>query len=154
MLHVTCHMVHDKIMALIKWSPFLEPFGDWDKMFDDFRKGSTAGFLPATDIYEKGGNLIVEIQIPGIDAEKVDISVEDDNLIVQGKTEKRSEVEEKNYFRREIRTGSFYRTVPLPAHVQGDKASAAYDDGVLKISIPKQVEKKGKKIKVEVKKSK
>jgi HSP20 family protein len=141
-------------MALIKWTPFLEPFGDWDKMVDEFRRTPGAGFSPAMDIYEKGKDLIVEMQLPGIDADKVDVSVENDVLTVQGKSEKKSEVEEKNYYRKEIHQGGFYRSISLPAHVVGDKAKASYDEGVLKISIPKKEEVKGKKVKVEVKKKK
>ena len=132
----------------------LEPFGDWDKMFDEFRRASNAGFSPAMDIYEKGHDLMVEMQLPGIDPQKVEVSVENDVLTVQGKTEKKSEVEDKNYYRKEIHQGSFFRSIALPAHVVGDKAKAAYDDGVLKISVPKKEEAKGKKLKVEVKKKK
>ena len=132
----------------------LEPFGDWDKMFDEFRRASNSGFSPAMDIYEKGHDLMVEMQLPGIDADKVEVSVENDVLTVQGKSEKKSEVEEKNYYRKEIHAGSFYRSIALPAHVVGDKAKASYDDGVLKIAIPKKEEAKAKKVKVEVKKKK
>ena len=139
-------------MSLIKWSPFLEPFGDMDKFFEDFRKGSMATFSPALDVYEKNNNLIVEAQLPGIDGEKVEVSVDNDMLTIQGKSEKRSEVEEKNYFRKEIHTGSFYRCVPLPAHVDGKKANAEFCDGVLKITIPKLKQENVSKVKVNVKK--
>jgi len=141
-----------KNMPLVKWSPFMEPF-NFDKFFDDFQKGSTAGFSPAIDMYEKGNNVIVEAQLPGIDAEKVDISVEDDVLTIQGKMEKKSEVEEENYFRREIHKGSFYRSVLLPAHVEGDKAQAEFEEGLLKVIIPKVRKSAAKKIKVQAKKT-
>jgi len=139
-------------MPLVKWSPFMEPFGDLDKVFEDLKKGSVAGFAPAIDMYEKGNNVIVEAELPGIDPEKVDISVEDDVLTIKGKTEKKSEVEEKNYYRKEMQAGSFYRSVLLPAHVQGDKAEANFEEGVLKITIPKEKAKEAKKVKVTAKK--
>ena len=140
-------------MKIVRWSPFMEPFwSDMDKMFDDYKKGSQAGFSPALDIYEKDNNLIVETALPGIDAEKIEISVEDDVLTIQGKTEKKTEVDDKNYYRKEMHQGSFYRSVALPANVQGDKAKAAYDDGVLKIAIPKKEKPEAKKVKVEIKK--
>lgn len=136
---------------LIKWTPFLEPFEDMDKMFSDFMpslRGSQAGFVPAVDMYEDKNNVVVETQLAGIDPEKVDIAIENDVLIIRGKGEKKSEVEEKNYYRKEIRGGSFYRSIPLPTHVIGDKASASASDGVLKITIPKAPEAKPKTIKI------
>ncbi|HUT22085.1 MAG TPA: Hsp20/alpha crystallin family protein [Candidatus Bipolaricaulota bacterium] len=135
-------------MPLIKWSPFMEPFGDFDKIFDDMKRGAIAGFLPAIDMYEKGNNVIVEAQLPGIDPDKLDISVENDILTIKGKTEKKSEVEEKNYYRKEIHAGGFYRSLALPAHVQGDKAAAEFEDGVLKVVIPKEKAPSAKKVKV------
>ncbi len=98
---------------LIKWTPFLEPFEDMDKMFNEFMpavQNRQTGFVPAVDMYE-----------------------------------------DKNYYRKEIRTGSFYRSVPLPAHVIGEKASATASDGVLKIVIPKAPITKPKKIKIQTK---
>ena len=144
-------------MALIKWAPLLEPFEEMDKMFSDFmpslRSGQT-GFVPAVDMYEDKNNVIVEAQLAGIDPEKVDISIENDVLCIKGESEKKSEVEDKNYYRKEIRQGSFYRSVPLPAHVIGDRASAEAADGVLKISIPKAPEAKPKTIKIKTMKDK
>lgn len=139
---------------LIKWTPFLEPFEDMDKMFSEMMPAtrSQAGFMPAVDIYEDKDNVIVETQLAGVDPEKVDISIENDVLTIKGESEKKSEVEEQNYYRKEIRRGSFYRSVPLPTHVLGDKASALAEEGVLKISIPKAPETKVKAIKIQTKK--
>ncbi len=142
-------------MALIKWTPFLEPFEDMDKMFSELMpsaRSMQAGFMPAVDVYEDKNNVIVETQLAGVDPEKVDISVENDVLSIKGESEKKSEVEEKNYYRKEIRRGSFYRSVPLPAHVAGEKASASAEDGVLKVVIPKALEAKPKTIKIKTKK--
>lgn len=139
---------------LVPWRPFLEGFEEFDKFFDGANKKSMVGVSPAIDIYEKGKNIIVEAPLAGIDPEKVDISIENDILTMQGRMEKKSEVEDKNYYRREIRAGSFYRQIPLPKPVVGDEASAVYDDGVLKVSVPKAPEKKTKKIEVIVNKKK
>lgn len=141
-------------MALIKWTPFLEPFEDMDKMFSEMMPAlrGTHGFVPAIDMYEDKDNVIVETQLAGIDPEKVSIAIENDVLTIKGESEKKSEVEDKNYYRKEIRRGGFYRSVPLPTHVTGDKASAVAEDGVLKISIPKAPVAKPKTIKIETKK--
>ena len=98
--------------------------------------------------------MIVEAGLAGIDPKNVEVIVENDILTIQGKTEKKSEVDEKNYYRREMRSGSFYRTVALPAHVDGSKAKAEFDDGVLKVSVPKLKSSEAKKIEVQVNKSK
>lgn len=143
-------------MALIKWSPFIEQFDDMDKMFNEFLpalRSGQSGFVPAVDMYEDKDNVIVETQLAGIDPEKVAVSIDNDILTVKGESEKKSEVDEKNYYRKEIRRGSFYRSIQLPAHVIGDKAIATAEDGVLKITVPKAVETKPKTIKIETKKS-
>lgn len=140
---------------IIKWAPFLEPFEDMDKMFPEFMpvaRGMQAGFMPAVDVYEDKNNVIVETQLAGVDPEKVDVSIENDVLSIKGESEKKSEVEEKDYYKKEIRRGSFYRSVPLPAHVIGEKASASAEDGVLKIVIPKLLGSKPKTIKIKTKK--
>jgi len=127
-------------MSLIKWTPFLP------------EDPSNLGFTPAVDIYEDKKNVIVETQLAGIDPEKVSIAIENDVLMIKGESEKKSEVEDKNYYRKEIRRGAFYRSIPLPAHVAGNKASAIAQDGVLKISIPKAPEIKAQTIKIQTKK--
>ncbi|MEI7452524.1 MAG: Hsp20/alpha crystallin family protein [Candidatus Falkowbacteria bacterium] len=143
-------------MSLIKWTPFLaeDPFNEMDKMFNAVTpmRENQMGFTPAVDMYEDKNNVIVETQLAGIDPGKVSISIENDVLTIKGESEKKSEVEDKNYYRKEIRRGAFYRSIPLPAHVFGDKASAIAADGVLKISVPKAPELKAKTIKIQTKK--
>lgn len=141
---------------LIKWSPFFDGFEDMDRVFNEMvpavvRRGDSAGFVPAVDVYEDKDNLIVETQLAGIDPDKVSISIENDVLCIKGESEKKSEVEDKNYYRKEIRRGSFFRSIALPTHVDGDKASAITAEGILKISIPKRNESGAKTIKIEKK---
>jgi len=140
--------------GLIRWSPFLDNFEDMDKMMSDFSPAlrSGSGLMPAIDMYEDKDNVIVETELAGIDPEKVDISIENDVLTIKGESEKKSEVDDKNYYKKEIRRGSFYRSVPLPTHVIGDKASATAEDGVLKIFVPKAPEVKPKAIKIKTSK--
>lgn len=143
-------------MSLIKWTPVWAdgPFEEMDKMFSEMApaRGNQMGFTPAVDVYEDKNNIIVETQLAGIDPEKVNIAIENDVLTIKGESEKKSEVEDKNYYRKEIRRGSFYRSIPLPAHVAGNKASAVAADGVLKISVPKSPETKPPAIKIQTKK--
>ena len=76
------------------------------------------------------------------------------DLTVNGKTERQSEVDEKNFYRKEVRYGSFHRSVRLPVAVLGGKAEAKSENGMLKITIPKAPEAKSKAIKVKVVKGK
>jgi HSP20 family protein len=136
-------------MSIIKWTPLLgSSFSDdVDRFFDNWPM-ATGNFTPAIDVYQDANNVIVETPLAGIDPEKVDISVENDVLTIKGEVEKKSEVEDKDYYRKEIRSGSFYRAVQLPTRVDGDNAMADYENGILKIEIPKAAEAKPKTIKI------
>lgn len=137
--------------SIIKWAPFFEPFEDMDKAFGSMLPTlrDNSAFMPAVDVYETEDSVIVETQLAGIDPNKVDVSIENDILSIKGESEKKSEVDEKNYYRKEIRRGSFFRSVQLPVHVQGDAARAVAGSGILKITIPKTKESKPNKIKIE-----
>lgn len=138
-------------MSLIKWAPFFSE-DEMDKAFGDFLpaiRGEQFGFTPAVDVYEDKDNIIVETQLAGIDPEKVDISVENNILCLKGESEKKSEIDEKNYYRKEIRRGSFYRSIALPSKVDSEKATASNEGGMLKIVIPKAPEVKVKKIQIQ-----
>jgi len=137
----------------MRYRPMFD-MSDFDKFFDDMPSlpGHQHAFTPALDIYQDKDNVIVETPLAGVDPEKVDISIEDGILKIEGKAEHKTEVDEKNYYRKEVRGGSFFRSVALPAHVKGDDAKADFDKGMLKITIPKVEEVKPKKIKVSVKK--
>lgn len=145
-------------MSLIKWNPFINDgfaFDDMDNVFGEMLpaiRSQQSGFTPALDMYEDQKNIVVETQLAGIDPEKVNISIENDILCIRGESEKKSEVEEKNYYRKEIRRGSFYRSIPLPTRVIGDKATAITEEGILKIIIPKADEVKAKTIKIQTNK--
>lgn len=136
-------------MAIIKWTPF-------DGMMDEFFEGGRwptmhgHGFALAMDVYEDNDNIVVEAPIAGVKPEDVNVEVEDNVLTVSGTVEHKSEVDEKNYYRKEVRAGSFYRAVALPKPVKGDAATATFENGVLKITIPKAEEAKPKKIAIKI----
>lgn len=137
-------------MALITWHPWFDPLEGFDRSFfgDNLPALTQRNFTPALDLYQNKDNVIVEMPLSGIDPDKVNVNIENDVLTVSGSTEKKSEVDEKDYYRKEIRQGSFYRSVSLPTHVSGDKAEARYENGILKISIPKAPDVKPTSIKV------
>jgi len=139
-------------MSLIKWTPFFSEFDDMEEAMNSMLpavRGKQLGFTPAIDMYEDKDNIIVETQLGGINPENVDISIENNVLCLKGESEKKSEVDDKNYYRKEIRRGSFYRSISLPTKVDGESAKAINEDGILRIIIPKAPEVKPKTIKIE-----
>ncbi len=132
-------------MSLVRWTPLMPAWDEFDRFFDG------ASFVPALDVYQTKDAVVVETPLAGIDPEKVNISIENDVLTIEGSTEHKTEVDEKNYYRKEVRSGAFHRSVALPTSVDGTKAQATYEKGLLKIEIPKEERAKPKTVKVEVK---
>lgn len=135
--------------------PF-RPFRDLDRWFEeDWPEFPRFPMVrtPRMDIYEDNGNVIAEVELPGIDPKNIDIEVKENYLRVEAKKEEKKEEKEKGYYKKELSRGYYKRVVPLPVEVVGGKAQADYKEGILKITIPKvkptkKEEKKGIKIKV------
>jgi HSP20 family protein len=130
-----------------RWEPFREFI---EKFFEEDFDFTISPRL-ATDVYETDKDLVVEMQVPGFKKEDIKISFQDDYLKVEGRAEEEKEEKEKNYWRKEIRKGSFVRVIPLPRKVDPKKAKASFKDGVLKISLPKieEIKEAGEEIKIE-----
>ncbi|MFW0862212.1 MAG: Hsp20/alpha crystallin family protein [Candidatus Komeilibacteria bacterium] len=140
-------------MAIIKWTPMLDPFEEMDGMLDMWSGARVPqAFVPSMDIYQTDKEVVAEVSLPGIDPKNVNVSVENNVLTIDGKSEQQSEVDEKNYYRKEVRCGSFHRSVALPTSVEASKAQAEYSEGILKINIPKVEKELPKSIKVDIKK--
>lgn len=146
-------------MALARWSPFgdLTRLRDeMDRMFERFVE--PAGTLPAgfgnwspnVDVYDRENTLVVEAELPGVNKENVDVSVEDHTLTIRGEMKQEEEKKEEGFYRRERRYGQFMRSIPLPVDVKTDEAKASFHDGILAVCLPKAEEAaKGKKIAVQ-----
>jgi HSP20 family protein len=125
-------------------------------MFDSFlqRGGdlfeSGTMLSPATDISEDKDNLVFSVEIPGMNKEDFKVTVQDNILTIRGEKRQESEVKDSSYRRVERSYGSFSRSFNLPASVQSDKIKAAYEDGVLKLVLPKAEEAKPKEIQISV----
>jgi HSP20 family protein len=122
----------------------------------DFEPVSTVGWMPAMDVVEKPESLVVTAELPGLVAKDVDVSVDDGVLTISGEKqeEKKEGAEDSQYYLFERRYGSFRRSFTLPNSVDVDKISAEFDNGLLKVTMPKSenVKAKGKKISVSTKK--
>lgn len=124
-----------------------------DRLFDQAFVGprgtmSQTGYGggPAFDVYEEGDTYVVETQIPGLKPEDIDITLEQGVLTIKGETKNEQERKERNYIVREHHTGSFSRSVRLPYAVNADEAQATYEQGVLRLSLPKSEEAKPRQI--------
>jgi len=106
---------------------------------------------PRVDIMDKGDEMVITAELPGIPKENIEVNITDDMLEI--KAEKTEEVEEKDagYIRRERGYRSFYRRLPLPADVITEKAEATLSDGILEIRIKKKKPAKRKGRRIEVK---
>jgi len=143
------------------------PFWDIDRFFkesewpEQFEKLLPKVFqipmirTPRIDIYETGGNIVIEIELPGVDPKNIEVEVKDNILKVEAKAEEKKEEKGKGYYRKEISTGYYRRVFPLPVEVVEGKSNATYKEGILKVVIPqvkgKKAEKKGTKIKIKTK---
>ena len=112
--------------------------------------GIQKAFMPALDMYEEQNTIIVETPLAGVDPKDVEISVEKGVLTIEGSHKKEHEVDEKNYYHKEGRSGSFFRKIGLPSSVMEDQVTAEIENGVVKISCPKAETKGAKKVSVKV----
>lgn len=108
---------------------------------------------PNADITEEGDNYVVRIDLPGADKDKIEVEVHGRMLRVSGERnqEIREEGADGHVVRQERRVGSFQRTIPLPGPVKDDKVQAKYENGVLKVTLPKSgdADKDGRTVTVE-----
>ena len=141
-----------------------EPFRDlvslrdaMNRLFEESFVRPGEGLTPfepgtaAVDVFETDDAVVVRSMLPGVKADDLDVSISGDVLTIRGESKSEEKVEEGNYIRREIRYGSFSRSVHIPTRVQADQAEADYTDGVLTLTLPKAEEVKPKAIKVSVK---
>lgn len=106
-----------------------------------------SGMTPAMDVYETDEDVVVKVAIPGIDPDDIDVTMQENTLIIKGEIEREEETV-KEYVRRERSYGRFCRSLTLPG-LSADEAKAEYENGVLTLNFPKQEEERSKRIRVE-----
>lgn len=109
-------------------------------MSELFSGADAFDFMPTMDLEEKGSEYIVKADLPGLDKNKIDITVKGDLLTLQGvrETESETEDEQSGVYKQERSYGSFARSLRLPGPVDETKISADYQNGVLTIHLPKE----------------
>ncbi len=108
------------------------------------------GVYPLVNISEDRDQVYVRAELPGVKAADLEITVQDNSLILRGQRKIATEEKQVNYHRRERESGFFRRVVTLPARMQADKVEATCKDGILTIKLAKPEEVKPRKIQVKV----
>jgi HSP20 family protein len=147
-------------MAISYWDPFREVVSMQNRLnslFQEYNRGAegnsdvtAASFAPAVDVYEDEHKLVLNLEVPGIKQEDLDVQVEKNTLTVRGERKFEKDQKEQNFHRIERRYGTFYRSFSLPATVDTENIHASYDAGVLKLELAKKAEAKPKQIKVNI----
>lgn len=145
----------------------LAPFEEMDRLLESFfRHGGIRpwrfewpsfpelarpleGIAPKIDVIDRESEILVRAEIPGVDKKDLEVSVSENTLTLKGETRREEKEERGDYHRHEISVGAFARTVALPAEVDGDKAKAAFKDGILDVTLPKREQVRRHSIKLE-----
>jgi len=147
-------------MALVRWSPIRNAFtvnSEIDRLFDNFlseRMNSSDALsdgIPAIDVEETEQEFLVTAEIPGMQKKDIKISFENNYLTLSGEKKESKESKDSNFYHKERSYGKFSRSIPVPAGVMLDKIEAEYEQGILKVKIPKTEEAKPKQIEIKVK---
>jgi HSP20 family protein len=142
------------------WEPFRE-LEAWHHSVDDLfarfmARGPFAGTAfagkgrPAMETLTKNGDLVVRLDLPGVDPKEVDISVSGDVLTVKAERKQKEEKKKGEYSHEEISYGSIERSLRLPGKIDADQIRASYDKGVLEITMPAPKELAPKKVSVKI----
>jgi HSP20 family protein len=148
--------------TMTRWDPFQDLRSAQDEMaqmspmlahalgLHGQQQGSAraTAWAPALDISERKDAYLVTVELPGVEAEDLDITMEDGLLTIQGERQFAQESSEQQFHRVERRYGAFRRSITLPAQVQADQIEASFDNGVLQILVPKAEEAKPRRIQV------
>jgi HSP20 family protein len=116
---------------------------DMDRFFEDFSTSVRTGdrqtlsvWTPRTEMLEREGNLVVRVELPGLQKDDVKVSVWNDHLVIEGERRQDEEMRGRGYYESEWRYGRFYREIPLPESVDADQVKAHFMNGVLEIELP------------------
>ena len=144
--------------VIARWDPFREFSTLQDRMNRLFRESygpegrdeslTTSQFAPPVDVYEDEHNVVLKVEVPGIDEKDIDVRVENNVLTIRGERPFEQKVERENYHRLERSYGTFSRSFALPTTIDADKIHAEYRDGVLNLTLPKSEKAKPKRIQI------
>ncbi len=114
---------------------FEDVFGGLLRRPEGLPRTQPAGWVPAVDVLSEDGDLLIRAELPGLEREDVDITLQDNVLTISGEREAEREEERGGYYIRERRSGSFRRSMTLPEGTDESKISARFEDGVLEVRV-------------------
>lgn len=144
-------------MSLIRWEPFREVDTlqrEMNHLFDSlapaFTNNKLGAFIPPAEVHETPEEILLKLEIPGMEPKDLDIQVTADAVDIKGERSSETKTEENGTTRSEFRYGQFRRVIPLSTRVQNDKVTAEYTNGILNLTLPKAEEEKNKVVKVSI----
>jgi HSP20 family protein len=146
-------------MAITRWDPFRDLMSiqnEMNRLFGrtyggDVGESTRGAWTPALDVFETQEKFVITMELPGVSPDDVDISVEDSTLMVRGERKFYSEQQEESFLRIERRFGEFTRSLTLPSTADAESIQASFDQGVLRVEVPKREEAKPRKISIKAK---
>jgi HSP20 family protein len=108
-------------------------------------------WLPDADVFEREGQVVVRVDLPGVRREEIEVAMEGDMLVIRGRREEEKEVKEEGYYFCERASGEFQRSIGLPEGANTEAIEATYQDGVLEVTVPRPAPPETKKITITVK---
>jgi HSP20 family protein len=106
------------------------------------------GFTPAAEIDSDADNFYLQLEVPGLTPEEIDVQVSVYSVVIDGERQKQKNVEAQGVNQSEFRYGKFHRTINLPEKIQIDRVEAKYEHGILKLTLPKAEDEKTKTVRV------
>ncbi|KAB8330711.1 Hsp20/alpha crystallin family protein [Scytonema tolypothrichoides VB-61278] len=137
-------------MVLVRYNPRVELNAlqrQIDTLFEDFQ-APTFTKVPAAELHETQDALHLKLELPGIDAKDVDISVSENAVKVVAERKSETKTDENGKTRSEFYYGKFQRVIPLRTRIQNTNVKAEYKDGILNLTLPKTEQEKNKVVKV------
>lgn len=141
-------------MTLIKYNYperdiFSRRFSDiMDDFFSDAVRTRQESFAPSLNISENEKKFVIEVEVPGVDKENIQVNMENNELTISGERKFEEKEENKQYHRVETRYGSFSRSLTLPDNADSESVQATYENGILTISIDKSEKSLKKQIEI------
>ena len=136
--------------TLVRWNPTRTIFEEMDRFFEESTVQEPKTWNLPLDVIENEDGYVIKASIPGVDAENLNVVLEDNVLTVKAEVEAEELAENEQVHIRERRTGSFNRSLRFPVDVDGDNIEANYTNGVLSLHVPKSEEVKPKQINVTI----
>ena len=125
-------------------TPFQQLSQEVDRLFDELiyrpwgvSRAQEPAWTPQLDLYEDASAFVLEADVPGVQEKDISVSVENDDLVLQGKRSFERVCDDEHFYCRERRSGNFVRRLRLPTSVDQDKIHAEFRNGVLRVTLPK-----------------